>query len=372
MVTVLVLTGAALRKQIHERATMGGDEAAARRLARSASELVVHQSRSGEAAFREMSATGVIFSDLAVQPGTISATVLDAQTKGVPSQATTQYRVVADARAGRARSRLGFTLETPDDPLGAAIAEHPAAVAYWPMDEVNQPQATEQIAGHHGVYGSQSVSGLETHIHGNPVPRMGWHNEFVRVPHGSAFQTGDGTLVFWVRVNLEPQGNIRLTLVSKERVPLDSSLSLILYADDDDLVYTLSNAGQSRSIRLDNDILRFGEWQFIAITWGARGMEIYIDGQLAGRQSSFMLGLAQVGTQPFPWYRAPNTQDWYFGVRNVPEYGFQQSEPLLGSMARVSLFNQQLDESAIAKLGTLSSVEPGFVLVPESFARVTD
>lgn len=372
IVSVLVLTGAALRKQIHERATLGGEESAARRLARSASELVIQQSRADETAFKEKCATGSIFSGLTVQPGTISAMVLDAQTKAVPGETTTQYRVVADARAGRARSRLAFTLETPDDPLGAAINSHAAALAYWPMDEINEAQANDEVSGFHGIYGSPSVAGLETHLHGNPAPRMGWHNEFVRVAHNAAFQTGSGTLAFWVRINLEPSGNNSLTIVSKERTPLDSSLSLTLSVNKDYLVYRLRNSTESRTLEVDNGVIRFGEWQFMAITWGPRGMELYVDGEREAISSIFVLGLSQIGTPPFPWYRAPNTQDWYFGVRNVPEYGFQQSEPLLGSIARVSLFNQQLNSPTIAELGTLSSVEPGFLVVPESFARVTD
>lgn len=374
MVGVLALTGVALRKQMIERSMIGSEAASARRLARSATELILARSQSNPEWFRTESYTGTIFENLMLDGSgaTLSASVVDANTKGAPGDATRLFRLVADARSGRARSRLSFLLETPDDPLGSAVGRHSASVCYWPMDEVNQAQAEEQLRSLHGVYGSPSVAGMETHVHGGPAPRMGWNSEFVRVPHDSAFELVNGTLAFWARINLEPWEDYRATLVSKERHPTDASLSLILAVHKDHLVYTLYNSSQSESIRVPNDKLRFGEWQHFAITWGEDGMELFVDGERLASSSSIRIGLGQVGTSPFPWYRPANTQDWYFGVRDVPQYGFQQSASMLGSLARVALFNDQLDESQIARLRALSSVEPGFVLVPGSFARVTD
>lgn len=375
MVTVLVLSGVTLRKRINERAAIGNDSAAVRRLARSGSELVVEHARRDAAAFQTLAATGVVFSDLAVKPGVVSATVRDADTKGLPVESTTNFRVVTDATAGAARSRLSFLLEAPDDPLGIAIHGYAHAVAYWPLHEVNDSIAVDEIAGRNGTYGSPSVAGIETHTHGNPAPRMAWNNEFVRVPHDSSFELAEGTLAFWARFNTKPDNDDeqdRLYIVVKERSSLDSSMSLVIYLDEDDLVYSLIRSGESRSLRVSESKIKVGSWHVIAVTWGARGMELYLNGKREAQQTSYLNGLSQFSVPPLPWYRPANTQDWYFGVRNKPRSGFQQSQSMKGSMGRVSLFSQQLTESELTKLYSLSSMKPGFVIVPGSFARVTD
>ena len=100
---------------------------------------------------------------------------------------------------------------------------------------------------------------------------------------------------------------------------------------------------------------------------GSAGMELYLDGVREQRETgtgyTLGLGLGLGFTNDF---------DWYFGVRNIPLGAAGQSNPTRGSVARVALFSERLSGSKIRELYEASSVEPGFRVVPGSFARVVD
>ncbi|MCC5822588.1 MAG: LamG domain-containing protein [Phycisphaerales bacterium] len=368
-VTMLVMTGVALRKQINERAQLAGQGSDASRLAVSAAELAIEHAYRDTDAFIARSFTGTIFSNLNLSAGAIAATVTDADTQGPVQDETERFRVVADARVGQARSRIGFEMDLPEDDLTRYVSVHNRIVAYWPLDEVNQTTAVDKINARNGVYGVQSAAGAMTHEHGNPAPRVQWVTEHIRVPHRSAFELANGTLCFWIRFDLKPTtSGIQMAAISKERSPLGSSVSLSSYLTDNHFYYTLeASSGIGRSIRFSSNRIVEGQWHFIALTWGSNGMELYLDGVRRADHSGTTVGLNGIFL-----IRPANTQDWYFGVRNIPWSTYDQSSPTFGSVARVMLFSAQLSGSTINELYEASSMPPGFRVIPGSFARVVD
>ena len=367
-VTTLTLTGIALRKHIHDAAIAPIDAAAAQRTALSAAEIVVHQAWTEMDAFRASAATGVLFQQVPTDPGMISASVADADSGGLPTTATKRFRVITDAEVGRARYRLGMTLEIPEDPLSERIRSIPSAVAYWPLDEVNTTVAEEMIAGRNATYALASMAGSQTHSHGNPAPRMFWNTEYARAAHDNAYELASGSLVFWARFDAKPTAaGYRMYAISKE-VTRTSGMTLGVYLDNASLVFELDNRSSSgTSITVPTSQIIAGQWHHIAVTWGSSGMEIYLDGVRRSRNSGARHGMNFVLLA-----RAANTSDWHFGVRDLPESIYSHSSPIVGSVARVALFSAQLSGTQIDSLRQSSSSIQGIQPVRGSFARVVD
>ena len=369
-VTVLIMTGVALRKQINDRARIGSDGAQAVRLAVSAAELAAHDAVKSET-FEERAATGTIFSNIALAGGRLAATVRDADTSGFPNDDTENFRIVADAVAGGARSRIAFTVETPTDEFTQWILSQPNAVAYWPLDEVNQTAAREVIAERDGVYSRAFVSGSQEHEHGAPAPYFAWYDQFARVPHRGAFELAAGTLTFWVRFDVKPSSSYAgvMGAVSKERDANTSAAFLAVYLDDDDLCYRLNNQNNhGDTLKTSSSRITAEQWHHVAVTWGGHGMELYLDGVRRDHESGARLGLGRnyMGLGP------ANTEDWYFGVRNIPYGSYSQGDPIVGSVARVALFSGRLSGENIELIMKTSTMPPGRQVLPGSFARVVD
>lgn len=368
-VTSLVLTGALLRRHLHDRSGAGSDAGAVRRLSVSAAELAIDRAYADAAAFKLASKSGTVFDALAVEPGLISAAVTDADTKAAVTDATTNYRVVADATVGDARSRVAMLLETPDDELSLLMAGMPQAIAYWPLDEVNQAVAVDEISARHGAYALPTAAGASSHSHGGPAPRITWMTEYVSVPHHSSYELANGTLSFWIRFDLKPTGaGQQMGAIAKERNPRNSGMSMAVYLEHDYVYYTLNNASnQGGTIRFASSRIVQGKWHFMAVTWGNAGLEFYLDGVREARNTDITTDLAARFL-----VRGPNAEPWYFGVRNIPYSIYTQSNPTFGSVARVGLFNTQLTESEIQAVYLANSQPPGIRLVPGTFATVTD
>jgi hypothetical protein len=365
-VTALALTGVTLRRHLHERARLGADASAARRLAQSGSELLVEAVYRDNDAFRERAAAGTVYNGVTLAPGTVSISVTDADTGTAVTGATENFQVVSEAEAGRARSRLGFQLHTPDDDLTAAIKAIPEAVAYWPLDEVNQSQATERLADRHGTYQVLASAGGTTHDHGNPAPLIQWHTQFVRVPHHPVYELTNGTICLWARFDLKPTtSGIQMGVISKESNPYTGAMSLALYLERDHLVLSLNDApNKGTSIRCSSSKITQGKWHFLTITFGDAGLELYVDGKREARDAGAEIDL---NSMPGFFGRPANTSAWRFGVRNV-----SSPMPVFGSVARVSVFSSRLSESQIRTLRDATSLAPGIVVRPGSFARVVD
>lgn len=368
-VTSLVMTGAVLRRHLHDRSQAGSDASAVRRLTVSAAELAIDRAYADHAAFKQSAKSGTVFDALTVQPGLIRAGVTDADTKAAVTDATTNYRVIAEASVGQNRSRIAMLLNTPDDDLSRLMSSMSAAIAYWPLDEINQTTAVEKLNGRHGQYAIANAAGAYTHVHGGPAPRVTWMTEFTSVPHHASYELANGTLTFWVRFDLKPAAaGQQMGAIAKERSPRNTSMSMAVYLEHDFVYYMLNNGpNQGGTIRFPSSLIAEGKWHFIAITWGNNGMEIYLDGVRQARNTSHTIDLAGRLLVRFA-----NTDPWYFGVRNIPFSIYPQSSPTFGSVARVALFNTQLSGSQIQAVFQASSLPPGIRLVPGSFATVVD
>lgn len=367
-VTVLVLVGVALRKEINDRARTGVDMGEATRLARAGAELAAQQADNSLTTFRTTAATGKVYTGLTLGTGRISATVTDTATGLTPTASTTSWDVVADATVGQARSRLKVTLEQQEDDY-RRLAEELGAVSYWPADEAAGTAVAEDVFGDHdGVYGNLNAAGLRTHVHGGIAPRIEWVNEYIRVPHNSAFEITNGTICFWVRFDAIPSiGGVQCAAVVKEDNSSTTEPDFAIWIQSSGLYYKLNNSsGPGNTINCSISKLTQGVWAHVAASWGDTGMQLFVNGKRVAQDGAAVMDLAVSGSRP------ACKQDWYFGVRNQPFLIYSQYWPTSGSVARVALFPSQLTEAQVDALYQSLTVPDDVLPVQGSYARVVD
>lgn len=366
-VTILTLTGVALRKRINDQSVVATDASAAHAAARSGAELVIQRALSDRDGFHTLATTGSVFSNVPVQPGRVTARIRDAATDGAVVADTRRYAVVADAAAGQARSRLGFELLRPEDPLTLLIRAEPSAVAYWPLDEVEESVAVDRLNGRNGVYSMPHAAGARTHAHGNPAPSVDSKNDYVQVDHKPAFELRNGTLCFWVRFESLPVGNQEVAVVSKEGNSLEREISLAVWLDRTRRLSFMLNNKPKHGGLIQSDPINLNAWYFITISWGDAGMRLYVNGNHTSTNGAARVGLQRQYVFLYGW-RDANKHSWKFGRRSQAADGPTN----YASVARVSLFSTQLPGQKIRELYEATSMEPGFRVVPGSFARVVD
>lgn len=371
-VSVLTLTGVTLRRMMIQRSDSGANAAAARRLALSGAELIVQQGKTSEASFMSMATTGTMLPAFNLAPGTVRATVTDADTGLVPTSGTVNFDIVADGRVGEARSRLGFSMENPDDDLRRWIQSEASALAYWPMDEEKVTTAEEIINNFDGTYSKSSAVGAYEHLHKNRASRFAWVDERMTVPHKSAYEMPNGTLVCWVMFNSKPTvSGWKEVVVSKEDTSLGSAAAIRVWLDKDNMYYSLRTSTRGDTLNFISSKITQGKWHHLAISWGANGIFLYLDGKEEDRETTVTMGI-NGSIVPL---RMPNQHDWIFGSRVNPDSktdGWSHTDILFGSVARAALFTRQLTEEEIKAMSKLDSRRPGPRLVPGSFARAVD
>ncbi|MFK7883787.1 MAG: LamG domain-containing protein [Phycisphaerales bacterium] len=365
VVTILALSGVAVRKSLNERARLGPDTSEARILAQSAAELAIHGMTTAPDTFKATAETGILFEDLKLGTGGITATVIDVDTAATPTARTTNYRVTTDAAAANSRSRLSFDAIVPEDAFTTLVRDL-GAIAYWPLDEATGSSTAQDVIGSNpGVYNDASRAGVDTHAHGNASPQNDWVTHRTEVPHDPLFELKEGTLAFWARWDSLPSFG-QLGAVSKELPSADGSAHLAIYlAKDDRLVFKLEDENGFGETLEATGVVDAGTWHHIAVKWG-KCLELFVDGSRAEKGSNDHVSLGSCS------HSDENTAPWMFGVRNIEVFSLEPAYPTFGSIARVVLFDTELNSADIMELHETSTAPGPLELVQGSFARVVD
>lgn len=368
-VTVLSLTGVAIRKSFNDRARIGVQSSEAHRLARSAAELAVHSGVTESDRFREQAAVGTLFTDLQVNNGKISATISDADTGGRVEITTDRYRVETDARVRDARSRLAFTLIGTEPELTTLVRDL-GAIAYWPLDEATgSSTAFDVIGGFDGTYNDPDRAGVDTHEHGNSSPQNDWITHRTEVPHDDAFLIDEGTIAFWVCWDAFPLPGIQMAAVSKETPSgRDSASFRVVLESAGKISATITDQDDAGGTAEANGAITAGQWHHVVVTWRNQ-LCLFVDGVEVDKNSGVKVGLAaESGNKGIE----ANVGPWMFGVRNKTVLFQTPAYPTFGSVARVAIFDSELSQSDIEDLYEASSLPGPMDIEPDSFVRVVD
>ncbi|MCB1493137.1 MAG: LamG domain-containing protein, partial [Rhodobiaceae bacterium] len=104
----------------------------------------------------------------------------------------------------------------------------------------------------------------------------GTTQDYAAVAHDSAFEVADGTVQFWFNADTT---NGTQTLFAKDGYGNDGGLTISLVGDT--LTVQMEDGGTSYAIMADTAV-GTGSWHNVALTFGANGMALYLDGVVVG------------------------------------------------------------------------------------------
>ncbi len=363
-VVSMVLLGVSLRSSDNTRSAMIEEMAQGSNGIFDVSEYAIKAVES-DPMWRLTAQSGKVFEKFSVGDLSYSGTVVDKGTGAKPTQSTTNYLLTLTSKYSKTKSLASFEL------LGTEMdyANHLAnlgAVHYWALDEdANPPKAIDSIGAYHGAYLKPSVAGAGYNDEAGLVPEFKDNNDYVNVIWGPSLEIDDGTFSMWVKCTGSSQWSNYAFLGMDYQLNGVPAINIGIWGYGVN-VY-LNDEGQYRmSSALSTSIgtITPNTWHHIAVTWGAKGLRIYVDGvqKASNASNTDKLKTADAGNggeQPLhigAGYNATSPM--------TPEDGFE------GSVSHVALFNVQLDSAQIADLAAIKPDKLTISIVEDSWERV--
>lgn len=310
--------------------------------------------------------SGTVFASQQIGNYQVGATVLDAITLKIPGDTTTNYRITmsTDYASAHQSARFDCTVGKVYLPLLSSLG----ADEYWALDESKgASKAVDAISNLHGSFIDPSIVGGSVFNSGLSTPFFKINNDEVQIPYSRNFQLPAGTLSFWVKLNgsdgFRWYGIAGMIYQSGGQPTLSIGVfrgSVLFYIDDDG-VYSWDHFTATA-----RDLITKDTWHHVAVSWGARGQTIAIDGVL---QASEKLNIDGIGTASVS---KGGNQPLMLGA-GYAITGFTQTKVGFdGSVARVSLFPTQLTIDQIALLAATDPDAQQVTIIDDSWERIFD
>jgi len=233
-----------------------------------------------------------------------------------------------------------------DDPSDyGAIVRAMNPVGYWRLGESIGPSAGDLgAAANDGTYVAVGL-GQTGAITGDPNPaaRFDGSSSYVVIPHDDAYLLDDGSLQLWFNFVANPSAGEALWTKDAVGFVTGGQLSVFLQTDGS-LEVRLQSISDDYFV--NSSTLNAGQWHHVVVTFGNRGMELYVDGALADTSPyAGGLGTTSGGVGNYePAAIGANT--W----SSAPGSLFPLGEFFDGVVDEVALFGQQLTPSEVRAL----------------------
>jgi len=250
-----------------------------------------------------------------------------------------------------------------DDPGGhAAAVQALNPPSFWRLGESSGTTAGDSgSSANDGTFNGVTL-GETGALDGDSdtAARFGGDNH-VEIPHSDDYLLDNGTVQLWFKAdNL----NSKQALFSKDHTNLGTGGHLTMWATDNGTVQVrLQDAVSGDNFVESGSVLNAGQWHHVVFTFGARGMELYVDGQLqdtngytggtsatsggAGNFEPIALGASTVVSDQGT---ANNLTDFFSGVMDeVALFGGQ-----LSAQEIADLYATGVRDYTVAENGTLT------------------
>ncbi len=309
--------------------------------------------------------SGKVFADYALGDSSYSSSVVDAATGLTPTADTTIYRVQVASDHSTVHSAAQIDLLCDKVDYLAVLAAF-GATHYWALNETfGTTTAIEQIdSSCDGTYLDPNVTGAGTNTEGGIVPVFAGATDQVQFKRCSDFGSdSQGTVSLWMKLtgthNTTNYGIFGM-LVKKDGKPAInlsvSSTTLIAYIDQWE-VFNFANFAKSTS-----GVITVGQWHHIALSWGPKGLTIYVDGAKVANKSSNTMGIWSFG--------GSRTPDFNIGSAYTVMDGSQPPAGFEGSIGHFAVLADQLSDSQIIDLAAIKPDLRSTAIVEDSWVRV--
>ncbi len=164
---------------------------------------------------------------------------------------------------------------------GAALADYPSAIGalgpegYWRLGESSGPTAADASGyGLDGTYTGAVTLGQPGALLGDPDTAAGFGGAgYVEIPHDDRLLLTDGSVLLCVRPTAPGQ---TAGLLSKDSAGYDYGGHLSVMLDGGSLSVRLQGLAASHTV--SGGPLAVNAWHYVAFTFGAGGMRLYVDG----------------------------------------------------------------------------------------------
>ena len=214
----------------------------------------------------------------------------------------------------------------------------------WLLNESSGTVAVDSASGNDGTYtNGVALDQIGPCGQSTTAARFDGNNDFISVDHTRGYLIDNGTIGLWARA--DQLGGIR-TMFSKagDGNGTGGDVELSVLANGRVRAW-LESSNQTFAI-ISSTTIELDEWFHVALTWGATGMRLYIDGQLVG-SNSYQGGLGSTSGG------AGNFEPIAIGASIANSDRLQltpMNEFFDGFIADVRLQNTALDEAGVLGL----------------------
>ena len=212
----------------------------------------------------------------------LTVTATTSEEDGVSATATVNIEVVVDAVADLPALSVSVT-----DPIVATsysdTVEALRPVGYWRFEEASGAEADDSMAADNdGIYAVDG-KGKEQIALGVPgvtgdTSAVALSGGYVEIPHDDNMLLDQGSVQFWFNTDNVDK---RQGLFSKDSRGYDDGGHLSMFVDDGLVFVRLQSDDASFTVSSTVEVVA-SEWNQVAFNFGPDGMELFVNGQLAG------------------------------------------------------------------------------------------
>ena len=169
--------------------------------------------------------------------------------------------------------------------LGTPIVSHTDSVenigpvGFWRFEETSGTEADDSAAADNdAIYHNNVTLGAEGISGGGSAASLDGYNDFIEIPHDDNLLLEQGSVQLWFN---GPDVDSQQGLFTKDSSGYDDGGHLSIWVDDGELHVRLQTVNGDNYIHTDVDVTA-DEWHQVTFNFGPDGMELYVDGALAG------------------------------------------------------------------------------------------
>ncbi len=167
--------------------------------------------------------------------------------------------------------------------------QHPRAknlVAYWPFVEGRGATRARDVTRNQ-YHGAFTGTPAWTALRAIDLPGSG---DYIDTGEDTGFQLANGSISLWFQADAQDNYD---GLIGKDAAGANDDLLLICFGNK--LRFSIeASVGGTKTVDSDNDIT-LGQWYHAVVTWGSRGMVMYLDGVVQADTDAHTGGIVSAG-----------------------------------------------------------------------------